>query len=183
MDELNTPAWQITNCYQQAFPRSRFVGICYRNSDRVDGGYGFQWGEWFQAGRFQALEALLTDDFKAQFPDWDAYIGLMKFKDGESADYFEYWIGMFLPAGCAVPAGYAVVDFDASAAGICWIQGKPDVVFCHEDECSMKMTEAGMKLKPTADGAYYFFERYGCPRFTTPNENGEIILDIGYFVE
>lgn len=26
-------------------------------------------------------------------------------------------------------------------------------------------------------------EFYGCPRFTTPDEKGEVVLDIGYFVK
>ena len=32
-------------------------------------------------------------------------------------------------------------------------------------------------------GAWWFFERYACPRFTTPDENGAVILDIGHYVK
>ncbi len=33
------------------------------------------------------------------------------------------------------------------------------------------------------DGAFWFFERYQCPRFTTPDEKGNVILDMCYFVK
>jgi len=33
------------------------------------------------------------------------------------------------------------------------------------------------------EGAFWFFERYACPRFTEPDGEGNNILDICHFVE
>ncbi|MFV0362716.1 MAG: hypothetical protein ACK5LL_06465 [Suipraeoptans sp.] len=46
---------EIINVYKEYLPQLRFVGKCYTNADRCsEGGYGHQWGEWFQKGWFQA---------------------------------------------------------------------------------------------------------------------------------
>ena len=175
--------WKIVKCYREEFPKCRFVGKRYKNSDRVDGMYGFYWGEWHANGWFDELEKLLTDEFKKSCPDCEAYVGLMKNKYGESDDYFEYWIGMFLPEGCDVPDGYSYIDLTHNAAGICWIKGNEDAVFCHECDCYDELVRNGMTIPSEADGGCYMFERYTCPRFTDPDENGEVILDLGFFVE
>ena len=175
--------YRIEKCYKEAFPSCRFVGKRYKNSDRVDGMYGFYWGKWHENGWFEPLEKLITEQFKEVYPDCEAYIGLMKNKCGESDDYFEYWIGMFLPADCVVPEGYEYIDIDHEAAGICWIKGREENVYCHEGECYDEIVNNGMTIPSEADGGCYMFERYQCPRCTTPDENGEIILDLGFFVE
>lgn len=178
-----TKEYKIVKCCKEDFPKTRFVGIRYKDSDRVNGMFGYYWGQWFEEGRFDILEKLLTDEFMNVYPDADAYIGLMKYRNGADKDYFEYWIGMFLPNNCEVPEGFEYIDLDYDAVGICWVQGKEENVYCVESECYDRMKEKNMKMKFAKDGGYYFFERYGCPRFTTPDENGEVILDIGYFVE
>ncbi|MNC80376.1 hypothetical protein D3C75_1331520 [compost metagenome] len=53
----------------------------------------------------------------------------------------------------------------------------------HEGECYHKLVDNGIDVISEADGGFYFFERYACPRFTTPDEKGEIILDIGFFAK
>lgn len=172
--------YRIVTCYKQNFPKSRFVGIKYGDADRVNGMFGWVWGQWFEQGRFETLERKLEEEFQFVYPDWSAYIGLMRYKEGEP---FEYWIGMFLPEGSEVPEGFSYVDFDFEYVGICWVQGKEEFVYGHEMECYAKLVDQGMKGIEDKNGACWFFERYGCPRFTTPDKNGEIILDIGYFVE
>lgn len=171
---------RVIACYQQNFPKTRFVGIQYGEDDRVNGTFGSLWGQWFENNRFQTLENKVDEDFLFVYPEAQAYIGLMRYKDGEP---FEYWIGMFLPEGCQVPEGYAYVDFDFEHAGICWVQGKEEFVYGCEAQCFEKIAENGMELMKDKQKAFWFFERYCCPRFTTPDKNGEIILDIGYFVK
>jgi hypothetical protein len=39
----------------------------------------------------------------------DAYVGLMRWKEGEP---FEYWIGVFCPESAAAPEGYSFKDFE-----------------------------------------------------------------------
>lgn len=46
-----------------------------------------------------------------------------------------------------------------------------------------KLGGEGYKIIPDEKGAYWFFERYCCPRFTTPDEQGNIILDICHYIE
>ena len=175
--------YRIEKCYKEAFPKSRFVGKCYKNSDRVEGMYGFYWEKWHENGWFEPLEKLLTEDFKKVYPDCGSFVGLMKGKDGAPDDYFEYWIGMFLPDGCEVPDGYGYIDLDHEAVGICWIKGQEWNLYCHEDECCNELVKNNMAVALETDGGCYMFERYQCPRFTTPDENGEVILDLGFFVE
>lgn len=183
MEHKENNTYQITNCYKEAFPKSRFVGIKYKNSDRVNGMYGYYWEEWHKTGKFQVLEQLLTDEFISSYAEARDYIGLMRHKDGADQDYFEYWIGMYLPENTPVPEGYDYIDFSYDSVGICWVQGAEHTVFMHEGECYHKLVDSKIEVKSEADGGLYFFERYHCRRFTTPAENGEIILDIGFFVK
>ena len=47
-----------------------------------------------------------------------------------------------------------------------------------EERCRERLTTEGFKPSPLC-----YFERYACPRFTTPDENGNIILDICFYLE
>lgn len=134
-------SYAIIKCYRQPFPKCRFIGVRYRNSDRVDGGFGEQWDQFHANDRFKPLEALLTDEFKSEYEDWDAYVALEKNGVNAPDEYYEYWIGMFVPENSAVPDGYGYVDLSYDNAGICWIKGTMDSVFCHEDECYYALQE------------------------------------------
>ncbi|HEX3026747.1 MAG TPA: AraC family transcriptional regulator [Clostridia bacterium] len=170
----------IVKTYKQPVGATRFIGIKYGDEDRDGGGFGGQWKEWFAAGRFDKLESLLTGEFKRSYEDSSAYIGLMRWKDGEK---FEYWIGMFLPEGTEAPEGYEFVDFPASNFGVCWLRGPESEIYGKEDKCAERLSQDGYEIAADEKGAWWFFERYGCPRFTTPDENGNIILDICHFVK
>lgn len=172
--------YEIIKTYFQSIPATRFVGIKYGDEDRVDGGFGQQWGEWFQSGRFDKLEELLSDELKNSYEDADAYIGLMRFKEGEP---FQYWIGMFLPEGCAVPEEYNSIDMPRTKLGVCWLRGPEGELYCKEDKCAEQLVKEGYEISHDVEGAWWFFERYGCPRFTTPDEEGRIILDICHYVK
>lgn len=170
---------KIIKCYRQKVPASRFIGIKYRDGDRVNGSFSVKWGEWFQNNRFALLEALCTSEFLAQYTDSGAYIGLMRWKKDEP---FEYWIGMFLPAETAVPDGFAYQDFPSADLGVCWIKGSEANVYFQEEKCGERLQAVDMKVIDDGQGAYWFFERYASPRFVVPDVNGEIILDVCHFV-
>lgn len=171
---------EIIKAYRQHVPALRFVGLCYGDADRVDGGFGAQWQEWFAKGRFDTIEKE-CGALREVYEDGDAYIGLMRWKEGEP---FEYWIGAFFGAGAPVPEGYGSVDFPAADLGVCWVYGKEGEVYCVEEACAARLEQEGMRvLKEGIGGAWWFFERYTCPRFTTPDEKGNIILDVCHFVE
>jgi len=156
----------------------RFIGKKYGDSDRVNGMFGAKWGDWFEKGWFDAIEKQIAGSLKAVYEDGDAYIGLMRDINGE----FEYWIGCFMPENTAVPEGFAYIDFPESNLGVCWVYGKEEEVYCHEGECGERLTKDGFEI--LSDEAHdWCFERYACPRFTTPDEKGNIVLDICFFVK
>ncbi len=164
---------EIVRVYRQEIPAMRFIGKKYG-----DGGH---WGEWFANDWFRTVEDAMGGEPAAHavYEDGDAYLGLRRFKEGEP---FEYWIGEFAPAGTQPPEGFAFVDIPAGALGVCWLYGTQESVWSLVDECAGKLAEAGLEILTAADGGLWSLERYGCPRFTTPDEKGNIILDYGYFV-
>lgn len=164
--------------YRESVPAMRFIGKKYGNEDRVDGNFGKHWHDWFNNGWFEILEKKY--DLKSVYEHGDAYIGLMRWKEG---DPFEYWIGAFCPEGAEVPEGFSFVDFPESDLGVVWVQGEADEVYGLEYECANICIKEGYKIITDDQGAYWFFERYVCPRFTTPDESGNIILDICHYIE
>lgn len=166
---------EIIKIYRETVPALRFIGKKYRNQDRKNGNFAHKWDEWFEKGWFAVLE----DCEAAENPEADAFIGLMRWKEGE----FEYWIGMFRKEGTEVPAGFSHVDFPEGDLGVVWVSGKPHEVYCHEQECAESLKNQGYKIIPDEEGVFWFFERYACPRFTEPDGEGNIILDICHFVE
>lgn len=171
---------EIIKVYRQSVPAMRFIGKKYGERDRVNGGFGHLWGEWFSHGWFDVIERQISSKLNEIYEDADAYLGLMRWKDGEP---FEYWIGMFAPEGSVAPDGFEYIDFPQSELGVCWVYGKEGDLYCKEDLCATKLGEEGYKITSDEKGAYWFFERYNCPRFTTPDTNGNVILDICHYIE
>lgn len=168
----------FVKAYRQSVPAMRFIGKKYFDEDRVNGGFGEQWREWFANGWFEELEK--NSSAKSIYEDGDATIGLMRWKDGEP---FEYWIGAFFSKTTKVPEGYLSVDFNEAALGVIWVYGRENEVFGQENQCADYLEKQGYKIIADEKGAYWFFERYVCPRFTTPDEKGNVILDICHFID
>lgn len=169
---------EIVKSYVQKMPAFRFIGKCYGDEDRVDGGFGAQWGECFGTDFFGSIERAVTGESIGE--DSDAFIGLMRCKEGEP---FVYAIGMFVPADTQAPEGMTAIDFPASTFGICWLHGFESELYCHEPDAAARLGEEGHMIVNDEKGACWFFERYACPRFTTPDAEGKVILDIGFFIE
>ncbi len=80
-----------------------------------------------------------------------------------------------------VPEGFVHIDFKDLSLGTCWIYGKENEV--HDTSaCKQKLTENGMKIWQDEHEAVWSFENCLCPRYTTPDDNGNVILDYCYFV-
>jgi hypothetical protein len=171
---------EITKVYKQDVPALRFIGKKYGDKDRVDGMFGKYWGDWHQNGWFNLLEKQAKNGLKSVYEDGDAYIGLMRWKEGEP---FEYWIGIFMPENASVPDGFEYHDFSKATLGVCWVYGKESEVFMQEENCRKKLEENGHEVIKDKENANWFFERYACPRFTTPDKNGNIILDICHYLK
>lgn len=165
---------EIKRVYRQKMPAVKLVGKCYREEEKENGTFAGKWGEWFEKDWFSPLKLEGGDE---AFEDCDAFIGLCRCKEGEP---FEYWIGVFLPPDAPVPEGYDSVALDAGDIGVAWVYGKePDVYFCC---CLERLGAEGMEWAADAEGVKYCFERYVSPRFTSPDPQGNIILDMCFYV-
>jgi hypothetical protein len=169
---------EIIKTYRQSVPAMRFIGKKYGDEDRVSGGFGKKWDEWFSNGWFEVLEQ--NCDLKSTYEDGDAYIGLMRCKDGEP---FEYWIGVFCPRKTKIPAGFSSIDFKEMDFGVTWLYGNGEELFGQELLCASNCKSKGYVIKTDEQGALWEMERYNCPRFTAPDEKGNVILDICLFIE
>ena len=145
----------------------------------MGGGFGNQWDKWNGDGLFAPIEKV-AGDVSSLFEDADATIGLMRWKKGEP---FEYWIGKFTPVGTAVPEGYGFADFQAAKLGVCWLYGEFDTLFGKEHLAEKRLREQGYLYVGDEKGAFWFFERYARPRSMVPDEKGNVVLDIVFFVE
>lgn len=152
----------ILEVRKESCPAARFIGKRYEGSA--------DWGEWWENDWFSALEASPRLPFNG-----DAYIGAVHIVDGMP----ERWIGMFFPADTAVPQGFSYVDMDALDYGVCYLSDKEGSGEFYTMEthnmCLEELKARGFRRKEDD----WCFERYNCPRFTTPDENGNVILDYG----
>lgn len=167
-------AAEIIRTYKQSIPAMRFIGKKYSDSSH--------WSEWFANDWFTLIENTMDKTGKVlqDYEDWDAYIGLMRYKEKAP---FEYWIGKFAHPGAKAPNGFLTIDFPESYLGVNWIYGKESEVFALEGRCTVQLLNAGMEIVADKTGAIWSFERRCSPRFTTPDEDGNIILDYCFFVK
>jgi hypothetical protein len=165
-------AFEIKKILRQSIPALRFIGV------KRDVGIGGWDGDVWNA--FGKIEASLGKPLNTIYEDGDAYCSLYKSKDG---GLIEWYVGIFTPEGSNVPDGLFYHDFNQSTLGVCWIYGKGDEVHGHWIECKKKLEETGYKILPDSEGVTWCFERDACPRFTTPDEKGNVITDVCYYIE
>lgn len=160
---------KILDCCRETLPSVKLIGKGYTDADRDENGsFGVQWGQWFENGWFESLHGTggmekISDDF----------VGAMRCTEAG----FEYWIGIFMAPEDPVPQGFASVDIAGGDWGVCYLYGKDgtaDLFGMAAHEASLSAwAAAGWTLAPGG----WFLERYNCPRYTTPDENGNVILD------
>ena len=167
-------AVEIKKIYKEHMPSLRFIGKRYTDSDRQDGSFGAKWREWFGNGYFDVIEKL-----GASPKNGDSYLGAMRVLGGE----FEYWIGMLFPIDTQAPEGFESADIASMDIATCWLYGKEKngELFGLEvhEKCVEEMAKQGFVRK----GDDWCFERYNCPRFTSPDEKGNVILDYCIAIE
>lgn len=165
---------EIIKVYKEHLPSLRLIGKRYTDSDRINGNFGAKWGEWFGNNWFGDIEKL--DPLPENS---DAYLGVMRCLNNK----FEYWIGMFFSAGTQIPEGYSYIDIAEGDIATCWIYGNESNGELYgiepHNKCMGKIAEQGWALQDNP----WFFERYNCPRFTTPDEKGNVILDYCAFIK
>ena len=126
------------------------------------------WEQCFADGIFGRLEA---DAAQVYDP---AYVGIMLDWDRGDGD-FTYVCGMLMKPGAETPEGYVSYPISAAKAAVGYIQGS-DV----QDVCGSAHAETEKALREhghTNANMGWCMELYNCPRFTKPDENGQIILD------
>lgn len=162
---------EIIKAYREPIPAMRFIGKRYSN-------YG-HWGEFFANGWFDVIESAMggTDSILQIWKNGGAYVGLERRKEGEP---FAYYLGMFTPPGTEVPDGFDSIDFPAGSLATCWIYGTEKSVHGVKGK-KAALAEAGIEISADAEGAIWSFENCLCPRYTTPDEKGNVILDYCYF--
>lgn len=170
---------EIIKNYSQKMPKSRFIGIQYGDEDRENNTFYLKWREWLDNGYFSLIKNNIDKDVVFDLPEKDDYIGLMRFKEGEP---FQYWIGLFTPEETEVPEGFGYLDFIETEIGVSWVYGSGGDVFGVEDKCAEALLKEGYHVKLESDKSIWFFERYDGERYAKPDDKGNIILDICYFL-
>lgn len=160
---------KIINKEQVEFSELKLIGLKYGSSLN---GYGSKWQEWFEKDLFSKIENLKSDNYHD-----DSYIGLMKWEDNNYSNY-EYWIGVFKDVNTEVPEGFESIIIPKSKALVYYIKGVdgPEL-YGQEGPCFNDMLNNHFVPLVDKDKKCYAYERYNCPRFTSPDENGEVILD------
>ncbi len=164
---------EIIKVFKEDIPAMRFIGKRYDE-------FG-HWDEWFANGWFDQLENAMggVENILKLWENGGGYTGVECRKEDGG---FAYWIGMFTPASTPVPDGFSSMDFAGVRLGTCWIYGREEEV--HDtSRCKAALENSGMKIVTFPDGTVCSFENCLCPRYTTPDEKGNIILDYCYFVE
>ncbi len=159
-----------------SLPKMRLIGKKYSEKDRKNGTFSEKWGEWFSKNLFVTLEEIETANSVECVTD---YLAAMRVINGE----FEYWIGMIFPENTQVPTGYEFADIDELICSLSWIYGNPDSGELYgldmHNKCVKETEKLGMKRLDDS----WCFEVYTCPRFTIPDEKGNVILDYIIAVE
>ncbi|WP_024833748.1 GyrI-like domain-containing protein [Ruminiclostridium josui] len=126
------------------------------------------WDKCFADGIFSLLEDQTDFIFDS------SYVGVMLDWDKGDGD-FSYIVGMLMKDGVSVPEGYYHKDLEETDVAIGWIKGKNTADVCSS---AHPLTEQAIKEKGyKCDNMKWCMELYNCPRYTTPDENGHIVLD------
>lgn len=159
-------AVKILEVKKESCPATRLIGKKYECCPN--------WGEWWENNWFATLESMQSTPFNG-----DAYIGAVHIVDGMP----QYWIGMFFPVNTEAPEGFEYVDIEPLDYAVFYLRDKEGsgdfYTMDTHDMCLEKLKAHELKRKEDD----WCFERYNCPRFTTPDENGEVVLDYGISIE
>lgn len=159
-------AVRIIEIKKESCPAARLIGKKY--------GQAPNWDEWWENNWFETLEA------KERLPfNGDAYIGAVHIVDGTP----EYWIGMLFPADTEVPESFEYVDIEPLSYAVCYLYDRENSGEFYTMDTHNMCHEAlkARHFKRRENG--WCLERYNCPRFTTPDETGHVILDYGISID
>ncbi len=159
-------AVKVLEVKQESCPATRFIGKKYEGCAN--------WNEWWENDWFAKLESI-----PRLLINGDSYIGAVHIVNGMP----EYWIGMFYSTDTEVPDGFEYVDIEPLNYAVCYLSDKENSSeFYTMDTHNMCLELLKVhNLKRKEDD--WCFERYNRPRFTTPDEQGNVILDYALSIE
>ena len=159
-------AVEILEVKRESCPATRLIGKKYES--------GANWGDWWENDWFTILEANQCLPING-----DAYIGAVRIVNGIP----EHWIGMFFPISTEVPEGFEYIDIEPLEYAVCYLYDKENsnefYTMDTHNRC-LEELKAHNFIRKEND---WCFERYNCPRFTTPDKKGNIILDYAISIE
>lgn len=127
------------------------------------------WGKCMSDGTFNELakQNVYSNDYVGLMVDWDAGDG-----------YFVYICGMLLKDDVTPGSEYTVRELGSTKIAVSWVQGTDtaDVCMNAHNITAEALKEKGIDIETIG----WCMEVYNHPRYTTPDANGEIILD--YYV-
>ncbi len=164
---------ELIKSFRESIPALRFIGKQYE-------GFG-HWGDFWQNGWFETIEAAMggTDRILAIWENGGGYIGVERRIEGRLVAYY---IGMLTPSDTPVPDGFVAIDFADVDLGTCWLYGREKDVHRSTGLCAPQLAAEGMIPWQDGEGGVWSFENCLCPRYTTPDEQGNVILDYCYFI-
>ncbi len=171
-DDIPEHSQGIIKTYKQEIPALRFIGKKYTETEFSEKSVLNSLDDWCFKKMFDAI--LETSHEGLDFGGANSYIGLMKNADGKVS---EYWIGMFMPQGTAVPQVYEMIDFPSSTLAVCGVYGKRDAIINYDSECRKKLTEEGIQLKNEG----WFFQRFNWRDFFKEDKFGKRVLEYCYY--
>jgi len=159
-------AVRILEVKRESCPAARLIGRKYKDCAN--------WGEWWENNLFAVLEARQPLPFNG-----DAYIGAVHIVNGVP----EYWIGMLFPADTEVPSDFEAVDIGPLEYAVCYLSDKENSSEFYTMDTHNRCLEElkARRLRRRENG--WCLERYNCPRFTVPDEEGNVILDYAVSLE
>lgn len=124
------------------------------------------WGQCFADGTFGTLEQLAEFHWEQDYVGW---IGDF------SADGFEYICGMLLRPGAPVPEGFACREIRPTKVAVAWVKGQAPEALAEAHDLTLEAAaKNGCEPNPEAG---WCLELYNCPRYTDPDEQGDVIID------
>lgn len=126
------------------------------------------WDKCLTDGTFSTLEKQREYIYEPAYVgaslDWDMGYG-----------NFSYICGMLFTEGVTVPEGYVIREIGGEKIGVCWIKGKDAADVCPNAHTLSVQAIKNSGLCPNQ--MKWSMQLFTNPRFTTPDEKEEIILD------
>ena len=165
----------VVKVFRDKVPALRFIGKAYTDFSG--------WGEWFENGWFDRVEEAMggVDAVTKIWENGGGCVGLERRDDAGAL--LSYHIGMFAPPDTAPPEGFDALDFPEASFGTVWLRGREEEVHSAIPLCLPALLDAGFAPQKDASGAFVSFENGLCPRFTTPDEEGKVILDYVFLIK